>query len=201
VTDRVAWVVAVRRTAEPPAAVLFDRDGTLCIDVPYNSDPERVVPAPTALTALARLRAARVPTAVVTNQSGIACGLLTRAQVKEVNRRLEGMLGPLGPFVVCPHSPADGCACRKPAPGLLRVAAARLGVPVRRCAMVGDTGADMEAAAAVGAAAVLVPTRATRPEEIRAAPNVAPTLAAAVEFLLPARRGASRTSPEAGRWR
>jgi histidinol-phosphate phosphatase family protein len=150
---------------------------------------------------MARLRAAGVPSAVITNQSGIARGLLTRAHVEAVHRRLEGMLGPLGPFLVCPHGPADGCTCRKPAPGMLLAAAARLGVPVRRCAVVGDIGADMAAAAAVGATAVLVPTPATRSEEIRMAPDVAPDLATAVEFLLSAQRGAHRISPEEGRWR
>jgi len=184
-------MLAMRHKAELPEAVLFDRDGTLCVDVPFNGDPDRVIPMPTAVTALTRLRAAGLPSAVVTNQSGIARGLISRAQVSAVNRRLEEILGPLGPFVVCPHAPGDGCGCRKPAPGLLLIAAAILGVPARYCTVIGDIGSDMAAAVAVGAAAVLVPTPATRPEEIRASPNVAPDLAAAVEFVLSA-----RTPPE-----
>jgi D-glycero-D-manno-heptose 1,7-bisphosphate phosphatase len=167
-----------------PLAVLFDRDGTLVVDVPYNGDPERVRPAPGAAAALARLRAEGVPTAVVSNQSGIARGLLTREQVDAVNARVEELLGPLGPVFVCEHGPEDGCACRKPAPGLVLRAAAALGVPAERCAVVGDIGADVGAALAAGARPVLVPTPITRQDEVRAAPEVVADLPAAVDLLL-----------------
>jgi D-glycero-D-manno-heptose 1,7-bisphosphate phosphatase len=170
-----------------PKAVLLDRDGTLLVDVPYNGDPERVQPMPGAAEALDRLRAAGVPTALVTNQSGIARGLLDRDQVDAVNARMEELLGPVGPVAICPHGPDDGCGCRKPAPGLVLEAAAALGVPPSECAVVGDIGADMGAAAAAGARAVLVPTPITRPEEIDAAPAVAPDLPAAVALLLEGR--------------
>jgi len=167
-----------------PLAVLFDRDGTLVVDVPYNGDPDQVQPVAGAAEALARLRAEGVPTAVVSNQSGIARGLLTRAQVDAVNARLEELVGPLGPVLVCEHGPDDGCDCRKPGPGLVLQAAAALGVPPERCAVVGDIGADVGAALAAGARPVLVPTPVTRQEEIDAAPEVAADLAAAVELLL-----------------
>jgi len=168
----------------PPAAVLLDRDDTLIADVPYNGDPARVVPMPTARDALARLRRAGIPTAVISNQSGIGRGLLTEAQVRAVNAKVEALLGPLGPWLFCPHVPEEGCDCRKPAPGLVRAAAERLGVPPARCVVIGDVGADCEAARAAGARAVLVPTPRTRPEEVAAAPAVAPDLARAVELAL-----------------
>jgi histidinol-phosphate phosphatase family protein len=167
-----------------PGAVLFDRDGTLVVDVPYNGDPERVVVMPGAREAVGRLRAAGVPTAVVSNQSGVARGLIGAEQVAAVNRRVEELVGPLGPWVVCPHGPWDGCGCRKPAPGLVVRAAAALGVEPRDCVVIGDVGSDVEAARAAGARAVLVPTAVTRPEEVAAAPQVAPDLAAAVDLLL-----------------
>ena len=170
-----------------PAAVLFDRDGTLVVDVPYNGDPARVEPMPGAAAAVARLRAAGVPTAVVSNQSGIARGLLSEAQVRAVNSRVEALLGPLGPWAWCPHGPDDGCDCRKPAPGLILRAAARLGVDPARCVVIGDIGADVHAARAVGARAILVPTAATRAEEVAAAGEVAPDLPAAVDRVLGAR--------------
>lgn len=169
---------------DQPLAVLLDRDGTLVVDVPYNGDAEAVRPMPTAVEALTRLRASGIPTAVVSNQSGIARGLLTREQVDTVNARAAAVLGPLGPVFVCPHGPNDGCGCRKPAPGLVQQAAAALGVPAERCAMIGDIGADVAAALAAGARPVLVPTPATRQAEIDAAPEVADTLLAAVEVLL-----------------
>lgn len=167
-----------------PAAVLFDRDGTLTVDVPYNGDPAKVVATPGAARALKRLRAAGVPVALISNQSGVARGMLSMEQVEAVNRRLEELVGPLGPWIVCPHGPDDGCGCRKPAPGLVEAAAAELGVDPADCVVIGDIGADVEAAAAAGARAILVPTPATRPEEVLAAPEVAATLDEAVELLL-----------------
>jgi histidinol-phosphate phosphatase family protein len=167
-----------------PGAVLLDRDGTLVVDVPYNGDPDRVVPVPGARQALDRLRGAGIPLAVVSNQSGVGRGLLEPGQVDAVNRRVEELLGPLGPWLVCPHGPDDGCPCRKPRPGLVEAAAAAVGVPPSRCAVIGDIGADMAAARAAGARGVLVPTAATRAEEVAAAPEVAADLPAAVDLLL-----------------
>jgi histidinol-phosphate phosphatase family protein len=167
-----------------PEAVLLDRDGTLVVDVPYNGDPGLVEPVPGVREALDRLRAAGVPLAVVSNQSGVGRGLLTMDEVEAVNRRVEDLLGPLGPWVVCPHAPDDACGCRKPQPGLVLQAAEALGVDPARCALVGDIGADVEAARSAGARPVLVPTPRTRREEIEASPETAPDLAAAVDLLL-----------------
>ena len=167
-----------------PAAVLLDRDGTLVEDVPYNADPARVVPVPGAAAALDRLRAAGVPLALVSNQSGVARGLMTLDEVAAVNQRVEDLLGPIGPWLVCPHGPDEGCACRKPAPGLVLAAAAALGVDPAECVVIGDIGSDVEAARAAGARAILVPTPATLAEEVAAAPEVAETLEAAVDLLV-----------------
>jgi histidinol-phosphate phosphatase family protein len=172
------------RPARRPDAVLLDRDGTLVVDVPFNGDPARVTPVSGARSALDRLRAAGIPTAVVTNQSGIARGLLSAEQVAAVNARVERLLGPLGPWLVCPHGPGDGCACRKPRPGLVLDAAARLGVPPERCALIGDIGADVQAARAAGARAILVPNERTRADEVAAAPETAACLEDAVDQLL-----------------
>jgi histidinol-phosphate phosphatase family protein len=177
-----------RAPRKRPRAVLFDRDGTLVVDVPYNGDPDRVEPMPDARAALDRLRAAGLPTAVISNQSGVARGLLVAAQVKAVNARMQATLGPVGPVEWCPHGPEDGCGCRKPEPGLVLRAAARLGVAPEDCAVIGDIGADVEAARAAGARGVLVPTVATRPEDIASAAEIAPDLLSAVELLLEGRR-------------
>jgi histidinol-phosphate phosphatase family protein len=173
-----------RAPKPPPDAVLLDRDGTLVVDLPYNDDPDAVRAMPGAAEALERLRAAGVRTAVVSNQSGIGRGLVPAERVEAVNRRIEELLGPLGPWLVCPHAPGDGCDCRKPAPGLVVRAAGRLGADPRRCALIGDIGSDVEAARAAGARAILVPTEATRPEEVATAPEVASDLPAAVDLLL-----------------
>ncbi|HSU08290.1 MAG TPA: HAD-IIIA family hydrolase, partial [Pseudonocardia sp.] len=167
-----------------PAAVLFDRDGTLVVDVPYNGDPELVTPVCTAHAALSLLRAAGIPVGVVSNQSGIARGLLRREQVDAVNRRVDELLGPFDVWQVCPHGPDDGCACRKPAPGMELAAAERLGVAPAEVAVIGDIGADVGAARAAGARSVLVPTPVTLPEEVDAAPVVRSDLLSAVRHLL-----------------
>jgi len=186
VFHRVRGHVRLRALPRParPAAVLLDRDGTLVDDVPYNGDPELVRPRPGASEALERLRAAGVRMAVVSNQSGIGRGLITHDDVDAVNRRVEELLGPIGPWFVCPHDPAAGCACRKPRPGLVLRAAERLGVEPGACALIGDIGSDIEAARAAGARGLLVPTPQTLQQEVDAAPETARTLPEAVERLL-----------------
>jgi HAD superfamily hydrolase (TIGR01662 family) len=120
---------------------------------------------------------------VLTNQSGIARGLLTEAQVEAVNQRVENLLGPFDLWEICPHGPDDGCTCRKPAPGMVLSACEKLRLHPSEVAFIGDIGSDVEAAAAAGATGVLVPTPVTRQEEIDAAPLVANTLAEAVALL------------------
>lgn len=187
-----------RRKRRPPAstqpaipfhratlrAVLFDRDGTLVEDVPYNGDPEKVRLKAGAAEAVERLRKAGIATGVVSNQSGVARGLLTTAQVRSVNRRIEQLLGPLEPWVTCEHGPEDKCRCRKPEPGMILEAARRLGVAPEECVVVGDIGADVDAARKAGAASILVPGPATRPQEIAEAPLVARRLPEAVDLII-----------------
>jgi histidinol-phosphate phosphatase family protein len=143
-----------------------------------------VRPVPGAGASLDLLRAAGIPAGVITNQSGIARGLITAAEMQQVNRRVDALLGPFAVWQVCPHGPEDGCPCRKPRPGMVLAAARRLGVAPERVAVIGDIGADVEAAVAAGAAAVLVPTAVTRPEEVAAAPAVQPDLETAVRHLI-----------------
>ncbi len=171
------WPVPVR-------AVLFDRDGTLVHDVPYNGDPEQVELVPGAREAVDAVRAAGLAVGVVSNQSGIGRGLLTRGQVDAVNARVAELLGPFDTWQLCPHAPEEDCACRKPRPGMVLAAAAALGVDPTECVLIGDIGADVEAAQAAGARSVLVPTPMTRPEEVAAAPAVAATLTDAVASVL-----------------
>lgn len=173
-----------RATLQTPEAVLLDRDGTLIEDVPYCGDPRLVRRLPGVEAGLGRLRAHGVKLAVVSNQSGLARGFFTERQLAAVNSRIEELLGPLGPWFICPHAPEAGCRCRKPRPGLIEQAAARLGVAPHRCAVIGDIGADVQAALAARAHPVLVPTERTRPEEVLSAPAVAATFADAVEMLL-----------------
>lgn len=131
--------------------MLFDRDETLVVDVPFNGDPDKVRPAPGAREQLDRLRAAGLPLAVVSNQSGVGRGLITPAQVDAVNRRVDELLGPFAGFFVCPHAPGDACECRKPKPKLILDAARALGVDPAACVVVGDRESDVQAARNAGA--------------------------------------------------
>lgn len=142
-------------------AVLFDRDGTLIDDVPYNGDPDRVTARPGARAAVDAARSRGLRTGVVTNQSGIGRGLLSADQAGAVNRRVDDLFGAFDVWGVCPHAPGEGCRCRKPAPGLVTDAADHLGIRSTEIVVVGDRSADLGAARAAGAVAVLVPSVAT----------------------------------------
>jgi histidinol-phosphate phosphatase family protein len=172
---------------EPPLAVLLDRDDTLIADGPYLSDPDGVRPLPGAQRALRKLRERGLLLAVVTNQSGVAKGLISDEQLAAVNARVDAVLGPFDTWQVCVHDVDDGCGCRKPQPGMVIAAAEALGVAASRCVLIGDTGGDVEAALSARARAVLVPTRHTLRDEITEARRravVAPDLERAVELVL-----------------
>ncbi|RWZ51532.1 HAD-IIIA family hydrolase [Labedella phragmitis] len=167
-----------------PSAVLFDRDGTLVRDVPYNGDPALVEILPTVREALDLVRDAGVPVGVVSNQSGVARGLISLDDVRAVNGAIDDLVGPFDVWCVCPHGPDDGCPCRKPRPGLVLDACERLGVDPRGAVVIGDIAADLGAAAAAGATGVLVPTEVTLVPEVLAAEFVASTALEAVELAL-----------------
>ncbi|HEV3196211.1 MAG TPA: HAD family hydrolase [Candidatus Cybelea sp.] len=145
--------------------MLFDRDETIVVDVPFNGDPEKVEPAPNARVLLDRLRAAGLPLAVVSNQSGIGRRLVTAEAVDAVNRKIDELLGPFAGFFVCPHAPDDACECRKPKPKLILDAARALGVDPACCVVVGDRESDVEAARNAGA----IPLRVAGPHGLEEA--------------------------------
>ncbi|WIY82173.1 HAD family hydrolase [Propionimicrobium sp. PCR01-08-3] len=170
-------------TARLPRAVLFDRDGTLIADVPYNGDPALVDPMPGARALLDELRAAGVLVGIVSNQSAIGRGLITTAQYEAVTARLTELLGAFDVILACPHLPTDGCDCRKPAPGMVLEACRRLEVPPATTVVIGDIGSDIQAAHRAGASGILVPTPVTRAAEVGACRHVARDLAEAAELI------------------
>jgi histidinol-phosphate phosphatase family protein len=139
-------------------ALFLDRDGTLIVDVHYPKDPALVEPIPGAADALRRLQETWV-LVVVSNQSGIGRGLITEPQAAAVHERFVAAFAAAGVhfagFYYCPHVPDAGCACRKPAPGMLHDAARELGLDVARSVMIGDRGSDLGAGRAAGCAQVL----------------------------------------------
>jgi len=167
-----------------PAAVLFDRDGTLVIDDAQLSDPARIRLVPGARKALARLRTAGIEVGVVTNQARVGDGSLPAEVLAAIHARLEELAGPFATIRACVHRADAACLCRKPQPGLVNAAADAIGVDAADCVVVGDIGSDVEAARAAGARAILVPTKVTLKGEIEAAPLLARDLAQAVDFIL-----------------
>ena len=136
-------------------AVFLDRDGVLNQAVvrdgkPYSPEGlhEVVIPADVP-DALSVLRAARFALIVVTNQPNVARGIQPRPVVEEINAALRARL-PLDDIFVCYHDDSDGCACRKPQPGLLLQAAAEYQIDLARSFMVGDRWRDVEAGRRAG---------------------------------------------------
>jgi len=171
-------------TQRLPAAVLFDRDGTIVVDDPELRDPMALRLVPGAREALARLRGAGIAIGVVTNQPGVAQGDLNSATLAALHARLAHLVGPFATIRACTHAPDARCACRKPAPGLILAAAREIGIEPQACVVVGDIGSDLDAARAAGARAILVPTPVTRATEIAAAPLVARDLREAADLIL-----------------
>jgi D-glycero-D-manno-heptose 1,7-bisphosphate phosphatase len=148
-------------------AIFLDRDGTLIVDVGYPRDPDRVELLPGAAAALRRL-SARAALVIVSNQSGIARGLIAPDEARAVHDRMVACFADEGVAFAgayyCPHAPDDECACRKPQPGLLLQAARELDLDLPRSVMVGDKPTDVEVGRAAGCGAALLFAAATAPD-------------------------------------
>ncbi|MBF0606029.1 MAG: lipopolysaccharide heptosyltransferase II [Magnetococcales bacterium] len=130
-------------------AVFFDRDGTLCRDAHYLSRFEDFNVYPET-ESLVRLKSKGYMMIGVSNQSGIARGLIKKEFADAVNRTFCDNYG-FDDFYHCPHHPDSHCPCRKPSPGMLYKARAEHGIDLKRSFFVGDSNADMLVAQAVGA--------------------------------------------------
>ena len=144
-----------------PGCVLLDRDGVINADSPdYIRRPEEWHPLPGSLQALALLRRAGIPVAVVSNQSGVGRGLLSLADLQRIHRRMLAAVDAAGGAIVsihyCPHLPGQGCGCRKPSPGLLLCALRVLRMGAGQALMIGDRESDMQAARRAGVAGLRV---------------------------------------------
>jgi D-glycero-D-manno-heptose 1,7-bisphosphate phosphatase len=150
-----------RQTTCRQPAVFLDRDGTLIEDRGHLRDPEQAVLFPETLAAL-RLLKDTFLLFIVTNQPGVAEGVLTPDDVRRVNddlvRRLAEAGIPVRDVYVCPHKRSDGCACIKPNPHFLKKAAAAHGLDLGRAYVVGDHPHDLELAQRAGARGVYVLT-------------------------------------------
>ena len=150
-------------------AIFLDRDGVVIEDSHYLGDRSRVRLVPGAAEAVALLNRAGWAVVIVTNQSGVARGMFTEADVTSVHEHLAELLRGYGAkvdaFHHCPHHPEAEvaeyralCACRKPRAGMLLRAAGELGLDLAASWMIGDRVSDLEAGAAAGCRTALVRT-------------------------------------------
>lgn len=146
----------------PRNFVVLDRDGTVIYERHYLSDLEHVELLPGAASALRRLQEGGMGLIVVTNQSGIGRGLFSVQRLDAIHQRMCALLAAEGVrldgIFYCPHMPEDGCACRKPATGLLTQAAKELGFKPQDSVVIGDKSCDIELGRQAGATTVLVRT-------------------------------------------
>lgn len=191
-----------RRTAKP--ALFLDRDGVLNREIGGVHRPDDLALMPGAAAAVRAINHAGVPAICVTNQPDLAKGFFSFDDLAQVHAALDTRLGEGGAYLddllFCPHHPEAGhpgevaalkiaCACRKPAPGMLLAAAARHNLDLSRSWLIGDRHADIAAAHAAGARAVLVRQGHAGSDAARhdAMPDhVADTVADAVAYALAA---------------
>lgn len=143
--------------------IILDRDGVINHDSPdYIKSPQEWQPIEGSLAAIARLSNAGYQVTIATNQSGIGRSLFDFDALFAMHDKLTRLVAELGGQVhgvfFCPHTPEDGCDCRKPKPGLLQDIGRRFQSDLKAVPVVGDSLRDIQAAQAVSARPILVHT-------------------------------------------
>ncbi|HUA89994.1 MAG TPA: HAD family hydrolase [Steroidobacteraceae bacterium] len=155
--------------------VVLDRDGTIIVDHGYLDDPGKLEFLPGALAGLRAWRARGNRVIIVSNQSGIGRGRLTRPLVDAINERLLRMIEHGGAHIdavyYCPHAPEDGCDCRKPATRLVEDAGRELGFDPRLTVVVGDKSSDVELGQRLGGTSLLLSADGTTSDRLPAKPD------------------------------
>lgn len=165
--------------------MFLDRDGVLNARPPeheYVTSVDRFAWLPGAREAVVELTAAGWKVAVVSNQRGVARGLVSSHTLAAIEQRIQGDLAPeaaIDGFYYCPHDDGEDCDCRKPRPGLIARAAAELGVEPGKSWMIGDSESDVAAGRAAGCSTILISPETSD----TAADLVEPDLAAAARRL------------------
>ncbi len=170
-------------------AVFLDRDGTVNVGVPtYErvSSVDKVQLLPNTLEALKQLAKMDYLVFFVTNQAGLAEGLITQAQFDEINTKVLELISSTGIQIagtyVCPHGEDQVCDCRKPKPKLLLDAAKEHGINLKESWMIGDRPSDVMTGINAGTRAILVKTGVPTVESPEAT-CTAPSLLEAVQYI------------------
>lgn len=180
------------------AAIFFDRDGTIIEDKGYLNSPEQIEFIPGAVEAIKMLKEAGYKTVVITNQAGVARGLVTEDMLQTIDKVLHKWILSGGTHLdgiyYCPHHPEHGvypyrqvCECRKPHPGLIKRAERDLNLDLSQSYMIGDKATDIEAGKRVGIKTILVLTGRGQQEknELKEKPDfIAENLLEAAKWIL-----------------
>jgi HAD superfamily hydrolase (TIGR01662 family) len=144
--------------------VVFDRDGTLIIDYGYTHKIRDLKWMKGAIQLVRELHQLGVMVVVATNQSGIGRGYFSQEEVavfhSQMSLEIEMGGGKIQSFYICPHAPdlhgLPECGCRKPNPGMLKLAMKDFGIKPEQCVFIGNSESDSEAAKNAGVDFVLV---------------------------------------------
>ena len=198
--------MAIQKQLQSPRVVFLDRDGVINRDsTDYIKCQREFHLLPGSLEAMARLTRAGFTLILITNQSAVARGLITRQGLNRLHQRLCAAVaekgGRIRDIFFCPHHPEDGCRCRKPATGMLQQAAAKYGLNLATTVFVGDSARDILCARHAGCGkTVLVqtgngPTAAkTLARQGLAPDHTAADLPAAARWII------NRPPPRAAEW-
>lgn len=170
-------------------AVFLDRDATVTVGVPKYErvdSIEKVELLPNTLKALELLDTLDFMVFFVTNQAGLAEGLITQKDFNDINGKALELTSPSGIHViktyVCPHGEQDKCECRKPSPKMLQDAAREYDIDLSRSYMIGDRHSDVMTGKNAGTKTVFVKTGSIS-EDFNQATYNAPTLLEAIEYI------------------
>lgn len=142
-------------------AVFVDRDGTINVDGPYLSDPDKFMMYPGVGEGIKELKENGFKIIVITNQSGIARGYFTENDLAEIHAKMKREFKKfnveLDGIYYCPHHPDDDCNCRKPKTGLFDKAIKEHDIDVKKSYMLGDKDLDVVAGRNAGTKTILIP--------------------------------------------
>ena len=171
--------------------ILLDRDGTLNVDVHYLSKPADLRLEHNVIPGLSKLAQAGFRFIVLTNQSGLARGLITQSALEGIHNAIDTLLESfqikIDRYFVCPHHPDDDCICRKPKTGLAQQAQEAFDIDFSSAWMIGDKACDINLGKNITARTVLVRTGYGQKTEAEALcqPNaICDTLLEAADYIL-----------------
>lgn len=167
--------------------ILLDRDGVINQDsLQYIKNVDEFIFIPGSIEAIARLTAAGYTIGLATNQSGVSRGLYTEHELAMIHCKLRQAVqaagGSIDAIEYCIHLPQEGCACRKPQPGMLLALAKQFHCSLESVPFIGDRVSDIQAALAAGARPVVILSSMTNRDGLKDYPDV-PVFSSLAEYV------------------